>query len=219
MARDRRGSREALHVRETRKHMLGEEEEEITAMEQDVQRRNASRRARPSGGSSEDPTRVVRGRSSTSPRSVSRGDDGASGSGAGQAVPPPPPPPGRGACFHSDIVGGRTSGNDVEIEGRCIDPRFGQSSPTHSGMVLINRHFRSHPQFDAKIVCPSNPGHYMDYSERRRAGDLRLQRLENPYLFVRDDSVDRRFWSRFQQDYYMSIIWKCFCAKREATFV
>ena len=217
MARDRRGSREALHAREIRKHMFGEEEE-ITAMEQDVQRRNPSRRARPSGGSSEDPAWVVRGRSSTSPQSVSRGDDGASGSGAGQPVPPPRPP-GRGARFHSDIVGGRTSGNDVEIEGRCIDPRFGQSSPTHSGMVLINRHFRSHPQFDAKIVCPSNPGHYMDYSERRRAGDLRLQRLENPYLFVRDDSVDRRFWSRFQQDYYMSIIWKCFCAKREATFV
>jgi hypothetical protein len=58
---------------------------------------------------------------------------------------------------------------------------------------------------------PQNQGGYqpsllVGYS--KRAGDLRVQRSENPYQFIRNPSVDLRFWSRMHSDYYYKVIFK-----------
>jgi hypothetical protein len=47
---------------------------------------------------------------------------------------------------------------------------------------------------------------WVDY--RKRVADLKLQRSENPYEFVEDPSVDERFWSRFHNDYYYSVLYQ-----------
>jgi hypothetical protein len=57
-------------------------------------------------------------------------------------------------------------------------------------MLLFHQHANPHmsgPQ-DQGGYQPSFP---VDYS--KRAGDLREQRRENPYQFVRNSSVDLRF--------------------------
>jgi hypothetical protein len=46
----------------------------------------------------------------------------------------------------------------------------------------------------------------IDYSHRLQ--DLRTQRGENPYIFVRFQGVDESFWSQFHSDYYNSILYQ-----------
>jgi hypothetical protein len=48
------------------------------------------------------------------------------------------------------------------------------------------------------------PHLWVDY--RKRVQDLKIQRSENPYNFIKFVGVEERFWSQFHQDYYHSVL-------------
>jgi hypothetical protein len=124
-----------------------------------------------------------------------------------------PNPPRR----HSEQVQGqRPAGENpqlaaMQIEGRSIDPNIVAQSPIQIGLATANRMLLFHQNANPRMSGPQNQGGYqpslpVDYS--KRAGDLRVQRSENPYQFIRNPSVDVRFWSRMHSDYYYKVLFK-----------
>jgi hypothetical protein len=99
----------------------------------------------------------------------------------------------------------------MQIEGRSIGPNIVAQSPIQIGLATVNWMLLFHQHANPQMSGPQDQGGYqpsfsVDYS--KRAGDLREQRRENPYKFVRNPSVNLRFWNRMHSDYYYKVIFK-----------
>jgi hypothetical protein len=69
-------------------------------------------------------------------------------------------------------------------------------SPIQIGLAIVNRMLLYHQHDNPQMSGYQNQGGYqpslpVDYS--KRAGDLRVQRSENPYHFIQNPSVDLHF--------------------------
>ena len=169
------------------------------------------------------PPRGACGEGSSSSRSQRGRSSGRGASGHGDAddisLRPPtsnigiPCPP----LTHADRMAGATASEDISpkeheirVHGRAIDPRVVARTPELIGVLPTHRLLRQHQHYNPSVHPPSTRGSYtprraIDY--RRRAVDLRNQRTENPYQFQKDPSLEDRFWSQFQSDYYWSVIY------------
>jgi hypothetical protein len=99
----------------------------------------------------------------------------------------------------------------MQIDCRSIDPNIVAQSPIQIGLATTNRMLLFHQNANPRMSGPQNQGGYqpslpVDYS--KRVGDLREQRSENPYQFIRNPNVDLRFWSRMHLDYYYKVLFK-----------
>jgi hypothetical protein len=99
----------------------------------------------------------------------------------------------------------------MQVKGRFINPNIVVQSPIQIGLATANRMLLFHQHANPQMSGPQDQGGYqpsfpVDYS--KRAGDLREQRRENPYQFVRNPSVDLYFWSRMHLDYYYKVLFK-----------
>lgn len=173
-------------------------------------RKNPPRAARPGDKRGDSADRSVRGRAAA--RVSGRGSSKAAGDGE-PGVRPPLSSMGR-ACrprLHSSVVAGNQLPSPDDVLGRAIDPRFGSISPLRIGVSTANRVLTQHSQFCPQMRNPGSSGAYsvplfVDYN--KRVEDLKIQRSENPYQFVKDPSVEERFWSRFHSDYYFTVLYK-----------
>jgi len=99
----------------------------------------------------------------------------------------------------------------MQEEGRAMDPNVLHRSPLHLSEVGARRTLSWHPQFNAHVRRPSIPSGTLprlgiDY--KKRLVDLRHQRSENPYKFIKFEGVEERFWSQFHNDFYESVLYK-----------
>jgi len=90
-------------------------------------------------------------------------------------------------------------------------PNVLRRSPLHLNEVGARRTFSWHPQFNAHVTRPSIPSGtqpWLGIDYKKRLVDLRNQRSENPYKFVKFEGVEERFLSQFHNDFYESVLYK-----------